>query len=74
MMRTMRTIENITMEEIRDEIKREIQTRQRVYPRWIENRKIDATIAANRVLILQANLALIEAGLKKNAAQKELFE
>jgi len=70
----MRTIEQITLEEIADELKREIKTRQRVYPRWIEQRKIDATIAVNRVLILQANLALIEVDLKKNAAQKELFQ
>lgn len=70
----MRTIEQIALEEMADELKREIKTRQRVYPRWIEQGKIDATIAANRVLILQANLALIEAGLKKNQAQGDLFQ
>lgn len=70
----MRTIEQITLEEIRDEMKREIKVRQRVYPRWIEQGKIDERTAANRVLILQANLALIEAGLKKNVAQGDLFQ
>lgn len=65
--------EQITLEEIRDELKREIKTRQRVYPRWIQQGKIDERTAALRVLILEANLALIEAALKKNAAQKELF-
>ncbi len=70
----MRTIEQITLEEIAEEMKREIKVRQRVYPRWIEQGKIDSQIAANRVLILQANLALIEAEVNKNAAQMELFQ
>lgn len=66
--------EQITLDEIADELRREIKTRRRVYPRWIEQGKIDAPIAGFRVLVLEANLALVEADLKKNRAQKELFQ
>ena len=38
--------EQITLEEIADELRREIKTRERVYPRWIEQGKIGAQIAA----------------------------
>ncbi len=67
-------IEQITLEEISEELKREIKTRERVYPRWIEQGRIDAPVAANRVLILQAAFAFVEAELKKNAAQGDLFQ
>ncbi len=67
-------IEHITLEEMRDELKREIKMRGVVYPRWIESGKIDRRIAADRVLILKACFAFIEAELKKNHAQGNLFE
>ncbi len=67
-------IEQITLEEMRDELQREIKVRTRVYPRWIESGKIDSRIAADRVLILKACFAFVEAELKKNAAQGDLFQ
>lgn len=67
-------IEFITLEEIAEELRREIKTRQRVYPRWIQSGKIDSQLAALRILILRANLAFIEAELKKNHAQGDLFQ
>lgn len=66
-------IEQITLEEIAEEVQREIKVRTRVYPRWIESGKIDSRIAADRVLILKACFAYIEAALKKNHAQGDLF-
>jgi len=69
----MRTIETITLEEIADEVKREIKMRQRVYPRWVEIGKMSEHDASLQMLKMQACLAFIEADLKKNAAQKELF-
>jgi hypothetical protein len=66
-------IEQITLEEMRDELKREIKMREKVYPRWIESGRLEANIGNLQVLKLRAVLAFIETELKKNAAQKELF-
>lgn len=66
-------IEQITLEEMRDELKREIAMRGRVYPRWIESRKLDANTAHLQILKLRAALAFIETALKKSDAQGGLF-
>jgi hypothetical protein len=66
-------IQQITLDEMRDELQREIKMRQAVYPRWILSGKIDERTAAIRVLVLQACLAFIETELKKNHAQGDLF-
>lgn len=69
----MRTIEQITPEEMRDEVKREIKMRERVYPRWVEIGKMSEHEANQQMLKMQACLTFIESELKKNAAQGDLF-
>lgn len=46
--------QQITLEEMHDEIKREIALRQRVYPNRIIGGKISERTAAFRVLVLEA--------------------
>lgn len=67
-------VEQITLEEMRDELKREFAMRVRVYPRWIEIGKLDADSGNLQILKLRACLAFIEAELKKNNAQGDLFQ
>jgi len=66
-------IEQISIYEMRDELKRELAMRGRVYPRWIEIGKLDADTGNLQILKLRACLAFIEAELKKNDAQGDLF-
>ena len=66
-------IEQITLEEIAEELKRELAMRGRVYPRWIEIGKLDADSGNLQILKLRACFAFIEAELKKNDAQGDLF-
>jgi len=65
--------QQITLEEMQDEIKRELATRKNVYPRWIENGKIKKEIADFRVLVLEALQIFLQNELKKTAPQKGLF-
>lgn len=65
--------QQITLDEMRDEIKRELATRRRVYPRWIEQGKITKQAADFRVLVLEAILILLYEEIKKNAPQGDLF-
>lgn len=65
--------QQITLDEMSDEIKRELATRKRVYPRWIENGKIKKEIADFRVLVLEALLIHLGDEIKRDAPQKELF-
>lgn len=65
--------EQITLDEMRSEIKREIAMRQKVYPNWILNGKISERTAAERILILQAIEILIYEEIKKNNPQGGLF-
>ena len=39
----------MTDDEIWDEIKRELAMRRSVYPRWIQEGKLDAGVAAHRI-------------------------
>lgn len=64
----------ITLDEIEAEIKREIAMRQRVYPQWILHGKISEQAAAFRVLVLEANLNLIQSEIKRRAPQGDLFQ
>lgn len=68
-----RRVEQITLEEIKDELRRELALRSAVYPRWIEIGRLDADIAGLQILKLRACLAFVEAELNKNRAQGELF-
>jgi len=69
-----RFVEQITLEEMSDEIKREIKMRQRVYPQWIINGKITSDVAAFRVLVLEAIQRKLMRELKEVAPQKDLFQ
>ena len=65
--------QQITLEEMHDEIKRELATRKNVYPRWIENGKIKKETSDFRVLVLEAVKIFLQNELKKAAPQKDLF-
>lgn len=65
--------QQITLDEMHDEVKREIAMRKGVYPRWIENGKIKKETADLRVLILEALQIFLNDELKKNAPQKSMF-
>ena len=67
-------VEQITLEEIAEELKREIAIRGRVYPRWIEIGKLDADTGNLQILKLRAALAFVETELKKNDAHGDLFQ
>ena len=66
-------IEQITVEEMTDEVRREIKMRERVYPRWIENGKMSKYEADLQILKMRACLSFLETELKKNHAQGDLF-
>lgn len=65
--------EQITIEEMLTEIRREIAMRKSVYPRWIENGKIKKETAVSRVLILEATEIFLNGELKKTAPQPSMF-
>jgi hypothetical protein len=65
--------QQITVEEMLTEIKREIAMRKSVYPRWIESGKIKKETAASRVLILEALQIFLDSELKKTAPQPSMF-
>ncbi|MBA2736225.1 MAG: hypothetical protein H0U50_05475 [Pyrinomonadaceae bacterium] len=69
-----RFIEQISLEEMHDEIKREIKMRQRVYPQWIIAGKIASDVAAFRVLVLEAIQSKFLRELKEVAPQQDLFQ
>jgi hypothetical protein len=66
--------QQITLEEMSREISRELVTRKKVYPRWIDEGKISRQTADFRCLILEAILRKICAEQKAIQPQKELFE
>ena len=43
------------------ELRRELAMRERVYPRWVEDDRIDQPTAAHRILCMRKAIALIEA-------------
>ena len=65
--------QQITIDEMLTEIKREIVMRKSVYPRWIENGKIKKETANLRVLILEALQIFLDSELKKTAPQPSMF-
>jgi len=65
--------QQITLEEMQTEIKRELATRKNVYPRWIENGKIKKETADFRVLVLEALQIFLQDELKKSAPQRNLI-
>ena len=65
--------QQITLDEMHDEIKREIAMRKSVYPRWIGNGKIKKETADLRILILEAIEIFLHDELKKTAPQPSMF-
>ena len=45
---------DIRPQDMIEELDREIKVRRRVYPRWVENGKLDPVTADRRILTLQA--------------------
>lgn len=66
--------QQITLDEIAKEISRELVTRKRVYPRWIEDGKIKQELADYRCLVLEALLRKLCSEQTANAPQINLFE
>ena len=66
--------QQITLDEMSDEIKRELATRKRVYPRWIEDGKIKQEIADFRVWFLNHLSIQLGDEIKRNAPQGDLFQ
>lgn len=48
------TYRDIRLEDMLEELEREIKVRRRVYPRWIESGKLDPVTADRRILCLVA--------------------
>lgn len=65
--------QQITLDEMSKEISRELVTRKRVYPRWIQDGKISRQTADFRCLVLEALLRKLCAEQKATAPQQELF-
>jgi hypothetical protein len=66
-------VQQITLDEMSKEISRELVTRKRVYPRWIQDGKIDERTANFRCLVLEAILRKLCDEIKIASPQKELF-
>lgn len=48
------TYKDIRLSDMLEELEREIKVRRRVYPRWVENGKLDPVTADRRILCLVA--------------------
>lgn len=73
-MEDKRFTQQITLEEMSKEISRELVTRKRVYPRWINEGKITQQIADFRGLVLEALLRKLCREMAEANPQKELFD
>ena len=71
---TKHFLQQITLDDMHSEIVREIKTRQRVYPNWIEQGKILQTTADYRILVLEAVALELSALRLKRSPQANLFE
>lgn len=67
-------VQQITLDEMSREISRELVTRKRVYPRWIQDGKIDEQTADFRCLVLEAILRKLCDEIKEKSPQQELFD
>ncbi len=62
------------IQECIDEITRELATRRRVYPPWIDSGKISAAVAAHRIACLESVLEYLQPlASEQPGAQPELF-
>ncbi|MFN7931549.1 MAG: hypothetical protein U0Y68_27190 [Blastocatellia bacterium] len=65
---------NKTIQECIAEVEREISTRRRVYPAWVDGGKIKADVADHRIDCLQTTLGLLqEMACMSPGAQPDLF-
>lgn len=67
-------VQQITLDEMSKEISRELVTRKRVYPRWIQDGKIDQATADFRSLVLEAILRKLCKEIAEANPQKDLFQ
>ncbi len=64
----------ITIKDAIKEINREMEVRERVYPRWIQNGKLNKVIANKQYLALKFALEILEEKeAKKTGIQQKLF-
>lgn len=64
----------ITLDDMKKEVVREIGMRQKVYPGWIENGKISKQTADYRILVLEAVALELEMLIKAKNPQRILFD
>ncbi len=65
--------QQITVDEEIDEIKRELATRRRVYPNWIETGKIERRTADYRMLVLEKVLIRLNDAARAESVQPKMF-
>jgi hypothetical protein len=65
--------QQVTVDEEIDEIKRELATRRRVYPNWIDTGKINEATADYRILILEKILIRLNEAACAESIQPKMF-
>jgi hypothetical protein len=66
-------VQQITIDEQINEVKREIAMRNKVYPKWIEAGSMKKSKADFQVLVMEAVLISLQAIAKEKAPQAGLF-
>ncbi len=66
-------VQQITIDEQINEVKREIAMRNKVYPKWIESGSLPKTKADFQILAMEAVLISLQELAKKTAPQAGLF-
>lgn len=65
--------QQITVDEEIDEIKRELATRNRVYPNWIRDGKLEKRTADYRILVLEKILIRLNDAARAESVQPKMF-
>lgn len=66
-------VQQITIDEQINEVKREIAMRQKVYPKWVESGSLPKPKADFQILAMEAVLVSLQDLAKKTAPQSGLF-
>ncbi|MDQ3179161.1 MAG: hypothetical protein M3Q33_01440 [Acidobacteriota bacterium] len=66
--------EQITFDEMRQEVARELSVQKRVFPRWIQEGKIAKETAHFRMLVFEALVFHLHDEVKRREPQGDLFE
>ena len=66
-------VQQITIDEQINEVKREIAMRNKVYPKWIEAGSLPKQKADFQILVMEAVLISLQAIAKEKAPQAGLF-